>query len=76
MYSPVAPRRQRTGELPVPKNQFQRELDAKMADRRHRGLSAEMTSDGSEEELPSDDGEKSYLSHKINGDIFVSQNFN
>lgn len=52
MDNPFTPPARRKNESPVPKNTFQHELDAKMRDRRRKGLSAEISDD----ELPSDDG--------------------
>ena len=54
MDNPFAPKPRKRGEISPARNDFQSELDAKMKDRRRRGLSADIPS--SDEELPSDDG--------------------
>ena len=60
MENPYAPPRRARNDAPPPRTLFQRELDAKMRDRRARGLAAEITPDpsmhDSEDELGSDDG--------------------
>ena len=58
MDNPYSPAPRRRGEPPPAKNTFQQELEAKMRDRRSRGLTADITESeqDSDEGLESDDG--------------------
>ncbi len=75
METAYAPQRKPRGGNITAKNSFQRELEAKMKDRRHAGLAADVTPSISErdsdEGLASDDGKSEQLHLIIISYIYI-----